>query len=122
VGHFFALDLQREMLQRMRRKGATSRLFAIQGDATRLPVADGSIDLVIAITVLGETPSARSTIAEVGRVLRPGGVFSVSEHWPDPDFIPFDLVDGWCREHGLRLEKRYGRRFNYTANFISQSR
>ena len=114
---FLALDIQREMLQRLKRKSPVRHLLPVQGDATRLPFADGTIDLVIAVTVLGETPSPDATIAEAARVLRPGGVFSVSEHWPDPDFLRLDQVERWCRNNGLRLEERFGVRFNYTANF-----
>ena len=117
VRRFLALDVQREMLQRLKKKSTVRHLFPVQGDATRLPFADGTIDLVIAVTVLGETPSAGTTIAEVARVLRPGGVFSVSEHWPDPDFLRFEQVNTWCRNNGLRLQERFGVRFNYTANF-----
>lgn len=71
------------------------------------------------VTVLGEVRPAGASIAEVRRVLRPGGTFSNSEHWPDPDFIPFDQVRALCESNGLVPSKRFGRRFNYTANFTA---
>jgi ubiquinone/menaquinone biosynthesis C-methylase UbiE len=117
VRRFIALDLQAEMLNRLRQKPVGTQLLPVQGDATHLPLAGSSIDVVIAVTVLGEVPSAESTIAEVRRVLRPGGVFSVSEHWPDPDFLSFFHVNELCRRSGLQLQRRYGARFNYTAIF-----
>ncbi|HTL05666.1 MAG TPA: class I SAM-dependent methyltransferase [Gemmatimonadales bacterium] len=117
VRRYIALDLQREMLNRLRRKSGGAALLPVQADATQLPIASGSVDVVIAITVLGEVPSAEKTIAEVRRVLRPGGVFSVSEHWPDPDFLPFGRVNALCERCGLELQGRYGGRINYTANF-----
>lgn len=117
VRRFIGLDLQREMLHRLRHKPAGAAVLPVQADATQLPIARSSIDVVIAVTVLGEVPSAEATIAEVRRVLRPGGVFSVSEHWPDPDFLPFDHVKELCRRSALRLEARHGARFNYTATF-----
>jgi ubiquinone/menaquinone biosynthesis C-methylase UbiE len=118
VRRFIALDLQAEMLHRLRAKPVSGRLLLVQGDATHLPIAERSIDVVIAVTVLGEVPSADNTIAEVRRVLRPGGVFSVSEHWPDPDFLSFSHVNSLCQKSGLQLHSRYGVRRNYTANFI----
>jgi ubiquinone/menaquinone biosynthesis C-methylase UbiE len=118
VRRFIALDLQAEMLHRLRTKPAGGQLLLVQGDATHLPIAERSIDLVIAVTALGEVPSAESTIAEVRRVLRPGGVFSVSEHWPDTDFLSFSHVSSLCQRGGLRLQTRYGAGRNYTANFI----
>jgi ubiquinone/menaquinone biosynthesis C-methylase UbiE len=117
VRRFIALDLQAAMLRRLRQKAVGGRLLLVQADATDLPLAERSIDLVIAITVLGEVPSAESTVAEVRRVLRPGGVFSVSEHWPDPDFLSFARVSALCGKRGLQLQAKYGGRFNYTATF-----
>ena len=117
VRRFIALDLQAAMLRRLRQKAVGGHLLLVQADATELPVAERSIDLVLAITVLGEVPSAESTVAEVRRVLRPGGVFSVSEHWPDPDFLSFARVSALCRRRGLQLQAKYGGRFNYTATF-----
>ncbi len=117
VRRFIALDLQAEMLNRLRRKAVGAQLHPVRADATHLPLAAGSIDVVVAVTVLGEVPSAESTIAEVRRVLRPGGVFSVSEHWPDPDFLSFAHVNELCRHSGFQLQRRYGGRVNYTAIF-----
>lgn len=117
VRRYVALDLQAAMLKRLRQKPAGATLFAVQADATHLPIAGSSIDVAIAVTVLGEVPSAERTIAEIRRVLRPGGALSVSEHWPDPDFLPFAQVNELCRKCGLRLHARHGGRFNYTANF-----
>jgi len=121
VRRFIALDLQAEMLHRLRAKPVGARLSPVQGDAGHLPIAESSIDVVIAVTVLGEVSSAEGTIAEVRRVLRPGGVFSVSEHWPDPDFLSFSYVDSLCRKSGLQLRARYGARLNYTANFSANA-
>jgi len=118
VRRFIALDLQAEMLHRLRKKPVVAQLLSVQGDATQLPLDERSVDVVVAVTVLGEVPSPERTIAEVCRVLRPGGVFSVSEHWPDPDFLSFSLVESLCRRSGMQLSARYGTRINYTANFM----
>lgn len=119
VGRLIALDIQLDMLRRLQRKRSGARLVPVRGDAGRLPLADGTLDLVIAVTVLGEVPSAGATIAEVRRVLRRGGTFSVSEHLPDPDFLRFEQVRELCSANGLLLERRFGARFNYTANFTA---
>jgi ubiquinone/menaquinone biosynthesis C-methylase UbiE len=117
VRRYIALDLQAEMLERLRQKPIDAHLLLVQGDASHLPLAESSIDVVIAVTVLGEVPSAERTIAEVRRVLRPGGILSVSEHWPDPDFLSFTHVSELCGKSGLQLQARFGVRFNYTAIF-----
>jgi 2-polyprenyl-6-hydroxyphenyl methylase/3-demethylubiquinone-9 3-methyltransferase len=46
----------------------------IQADATALPLADGSADVVVAGEVLEHVPDLPATVSEVCRVLRPGGV------------------------------------------------
>lgn len=117
VRRFVALDIQAAMLRRLRTKSTAPGLIPVRGDAGELPFESGSLDVVIAVTVLGEVTSAEATIREVHRALRPGGMLSVSEHWPDPDFIPFDRLKALGESNGLRLERRFGSRHNYTANF-----
>jgi SAM-dependent methyltransferase len=46
---------------------------AIVGDASRLPLADGSVDLVVAFMCLHDFDELESAIAEVHRVLASGG-------------------------------------------------
>ena len=50
----------------------------IQGDALRLPFADGTFDRIIASEVLEHIPDDRGAIAELARVLRPGGRMAVT--------------------------------------------
>jgi SAM-dependent methyltransferase len=50
----------------------------VNGDATRLPFADESFDRVIAAEVLEHIPADEIAIAELARVLRPGGTMAVT--------------------------------------------
>lgn len=56
--------------------GATAR--TVQGDAARLPFADGEFDRVVASEVLEHIPHAQPAIEELVRVLRPGGTMAVT--------------------------------------------
>ncbi|HEY3722236.1 MAG TPA: methyltransferase domain-containing protein [Acidimicrobiia bacterium] len=47
----------------------------LRGEADRLPVASGSCDAVVACLVFEHITHVDEALAEVGRVLRPGGVF-----------------------------------------------
>lgn len=49
-------------------------------DGARLPAADASVDHVISTLVLCSVPDVAETLAEIQRVLRPGGSFRFIEH------------------------------------------
>jgi arsenite methyltransferase len=51
----------------------------IQGDAERLPVADGRFDVVLCECALCTFPDQRRAVAEFRRVLRPGGRLALSD-------------------------------------------
>jgi len=48
-------------------------------DATRLPLSDGSIDVVILSNALHHVPSPAQCLREAARVLKPGGVILLNE-------------------------------------------
>lgn len=50
----------------------------VRGDGTRLPYPDGSFDRIIAAEVLEHIPDDETAIAELARVLRPGGTMAVT--------------------------------------------
>ena len=49
-------------------------------DAARLPAADGSVDVVVSTLVLCTVPDPAAALAEIRRVLRPGGALLFLEH------------------------------------------
>jgi SAM-dependent methyltransferase len=49
------------------------------GDATRLPVGDGDADVVISNGVLNLVPEKERAVAEIARVLRPGGRVQIAD-------------------------------------------
>ena len=59
------------------------RLLKASGDA--LPVESGSIDTVVTTWTLCTVPCASAVLAEVRRVLRPGGKLLFAEHGRSPD-------------------------------------
>jgi ubiquinone/menaquinone biosynthesis C-methylase UbiE len=66
-------DLSPEMLQRARTRLKHPLPTHVAADLTRLPFADGSFDCVTCGYVLEHLPEARPGLAELSRVMRPGG-------------------------------------------------
>ena len=54
-------------------------------DAQALPLEDASIDHVVSILTLCSIPDAQRALAEIRRVLRPGGAFHFVEHGLSPE-------------------------------------
>jgi SAM-dependent methyltransferase len=57
---------------------------AVNGDALRLPFADGTFDRIIASEVMEHIPDDAGAAAELTRVLRPGGTMAVTV----PAYLP----------------------------------
>ena len=76
-----AFDLDPRMVaqaqSRLRARGAHVRLWT--GDATRIPAPDATYDAVFDFGILHHVPEWRRALAEVARVLRPGGRFYAEE-------------------------------------------
>jgi arsenite methyltransferase len=69
------------------------------GDATRLPIEDRSADVVISNGVLNLVPNKERAVAEIARVLRPGGRVQIAdiiigEALPDSALRDIDLWTG----------------------------
>ncbi|MFF9561812.1 class I SAM-dependent methyltransferase [Leifsonia sp. NPDC014704] len=104
TGGATGVDLSPRMLAEARRHLPDADL--LEADATRLPLGDGTFDLVTCVTGLQLFPHPVAAIAEWTRVLRPGGravtatflTFDPSKHRSAPpqafiDHAPFDSVE-----------------------------
>ena len=86
---------------RLREAGAAS----VVGDAARLPVADAAVDGIISVEAAFHFRSRKAFFDECFRVLRPGGVLSISDipvrRWP---VTPAEVLSGLTqlRVFGLR--------------------
>jgi SAM-dependent methyltransferase len=86
--------------------GATAT--AIRSDALRLPFPDRSFDKVIISEVLEHIPADERAIAEVARVLKPGGLIAVTVPRWWPERICWALSDAYHEVDGghVRIYRR----------------
>jgi ubiquinone/menaquinone biosynthesis C-methylase UbiE len=120
TGRLELLDLQPEMLDKARRKLEAAGLFNVGytlADAGDLPLEADSFDLVFLVAVLGEIADQEAFLRQTHRVLKFGGILSISEHLPDPDFSPFAKVKSLVEKEGFEFFERYGTKWSYTVNF-----
>ncbi len=68
---------------------------ATVGDACRLPFGDATFDRVIAAEVLEHIPDDRRAMAELSRVLRPGGTIAVTVPRWLPELVNWVLSDAY---------------------------
>jgi 2-polyprenyl-6-hydroxyphenyl methylase/3-demethylubiquinone-9 3-methyltransferase len=120
------VDLRRAGLEQSAARGVTP----VTGDVTALPLADGCADVVVAGEILEHVTDLPGTVAELCRVLRPGGLLvldtvnssrlgrfvtvtvgerlrSVPKGIHDPELFvcPAELT-ALCARHGVRLKVR----------------
>ena len=91
-GRVVAVDLLPEMCERTRAAiaaaGMTARCEVEVGEMEDLPVADEAVDVVISNGVLNLSPRKSRALAEVARVLRPGGRLCVADLVVETDLPP----------------------------------
>lgn len=98
------------MLQAMGQAGEapkSAKAQVVVGDALALPYPDGSFDSVIASEILEHIPEDSTAIAELARVLRPGGTLAVTVPRWLPERICWLLSDDYHANEGghIRIYK-----------------
>ena len=120
-GHLELFDLQPEMLAKARQKVEAASLTRVvgytQGDARELAFATAGFDVAFLVAVLGEVPEPHKCLAALARVIRPGGLLSITEHLPDPDFSRLSTLRTLVEPAGFKFVECFGPPWSYTANF-----
>ena len=68
---------------------------AVSADATNLPFPDGAFDAIIAAEILEHVPDDTAALAEIARVLRPGGTVAITV----PAWLPERVCWALSREY-----------------------
>jgi ubiquinone/menaquinone biosynthesis C-methylase UbiE len=123
-GRVICIELQPGMLALLRKR-LNARLVGnvdpLAADATRLPLADGSIDAAFLAGVFGEIPDRPRALEELRRVLKPGAALSFLETMRDSDYVYVDTLKDLCRAYGFELIEHRRRFLGYTMTFAAPS-
>ncbi|MDO8362663.1 MAG: arsenite methyltransferase [Actinomycetota bacterium] len=82
TGFVYGLDMTPEMVALARRniaEAGVENTEILEGTLEDVPLPDGSVDVVISNCVINLSPDKGQALAEAFRVLRPGGLFAVSD-------------------------------------------
>lgn len=120
-GEVVGIDIQPGMIDRLReraRERNLTNLTAILGDVTQPSELESEFDVVFLVTTLGEIPDRDAALTQCFRVLKAGGILSISEMLPDPHYQSQATVKKLAETAGFRLQSIEGSKWLFTANFV----
>ena len=95
-GRVFGLDMTDEMLQLAQlnaRKAKATNVRFLKGLIEAIPLASESVDVVISNCVVNLSPEKDRVLAEIARVLRPGGRIGISDVVAEDRLSPADRAE-----------------------------
>src|ERR1019366_6026192 len=96
TGKAIGVDMTDEMLELARTNAAqagVTNVEFVRGFIEDIPLADGTVDVIVSNCVLNLSGDKPKVLAEAARVLRPGGRFAVSDVIASPDMDEATRVD-----------------------------
>lgn len=117
-GTVHAIDIQPAMVEHLRKRisrDVERNVHPAVGDAQALPYPDDSFDAALVVLVLGEIPDQERVLAELHRVLKPGGRLVVGELLPDPHYVPAGALRRRAKRQGFRFDGKTGSWLGYVG-------
>src|SRR3981189_2000995 len=110
-----------EIMQAMKDQGEvpeSAGAEGVKGDALDLPYADGTFDCVIASEILEHVPEDDRAIAELVRVLKPGGALAITVPRWLPERVCWALSDQYHANEGghIRIYRAHALRDKVLAH------
>lgn len=110
-GTVHACDISPYVVERLRERAEREGVDNVDArveDVFSLGFPDSSMDRVYMMSTLPEIPGPVEALRECRRVLKPGGLLSLSELLFDPDYPLRGTEKRWAEEAGLALEEEHG--------------
>ncbi|MBN1634376.1 MAG: methyltransferase domain-containing protein [Ignavibacteria bacterium] len=119
-GKLVLADIQQEMLdyarKRINKKGLTNlEYYLCDGYTFNFP--DNTFDRIFMVTVIGEVENKNEYLEEFFRIMKKGGILSISEQAGDPDKMSINEIREPVENIGFEFHRRYGNKRNFTINF-----
>lgn len=116
-------DIQQEMLDYAKKRIAKRKLTNVDYylcNGKNFDFADKSFDRIFMVTVLGEVENQDDYMQEFYRMLKHGGILTVSEQAGDPDKMSIEQLKYLASKHNFSFQSIFGSRRNYTINFMKK--
>lgn len=119
-GNLVLADIQPEMLEKARKRIQKRKLRNVDYhlcDGQKFKLSGNHFDCIFMVTVLGEVENRDLYLSEFYRMLKKGGVLSISEQAGDPDKLTLEETSKLAQKHGFAFDELFGNARNYTINF-----
>ena len=120
-GEVVALDIQPAMLQRLQKKLEAQKVTNVrllQAGAGEGKTELETFDRAFLVTVLGEIPDKTAALSEIYNALKPGGILSITEVFPDPDIQTPGAIRKLAQEVGFEVDGKMGSFPAFTMNLL----
>lgn len=120
-GEVVALDIQQAMLDKVRARldaGNIGNVRLVRGGIGEGLLEPESFDCAFLVTVLGEVPDKAAALREIYAALKPGGILSITEVLPDPDFQTPQTIQRLAGDSGFVEDRLIGGLPAFTMNLL----
>lgn len=110
-------DPQQAQLARGRLRAQGLEVVVDSAPVDRLPYPDAEFDLAYLVGRMGRLRDREAVLAELRRVLKPGGRLAVTEHFAEIDYVPASIVQRSCVEAGFEVADSHDGSWDHTSAF-----
>lgn len=122
-GNLIIADIQSEMLhlaeKRIKKKGITN-IECHLCNGISFNFKDGTFDRIFMVAVLGEVENKVNYMTEFHRMLKSGGILSISELAGDADKMTIQSLKELGLNANFSILEHYGSKLSYTVNFLKK--
>jgi ubiquinone/menaquinone biosynthesis C-methylase UbiE len=119
-GKLVVADIQQEMLDYARKRLTSRKIDNVEYylcNGTSFSFPDACFDRIFLVTVIGEVENKDEYLSEFRRMLKAGGILSISEMAGDPDKLTMEELKELVCPYGFKAADVFGNKRNFTFHF-----